>query len=278
MATDIPNPTGAPDAGDRSPEPREILDFLGSAPDSIRDWADDLAAQVKAQAAELDVAKADALDDADAASPSAKVTTPADLRTEPVRFQQARRKGWHPSTVVLATLAVAALVFGVYWIGQPDEPVAADQAQMGAAQGNPAANVDMERLAELELALAEDPSDIDAHLEIGVMYFNLQELEPAEHHWTRVTQEDPENSMAWFNLGFLHLYGDEPDVEAAEAAWERLLEVAPDSAEADVVRSHMASMMGTDDPHRGMYVGDEDEFERQRAEAEGADEAPATEN
>lgn len=267
MATDnIPNPAGGPDAGDRSPETQEVLDFLGSAPESLRPWADSLAAQLTAETPE---ASTEALDDAGAASPALKVTTPADLRTEPVRFQRAPRKGWHPSTVVLATLAVAALVFGVYWIGQPDEPVAADQAQMGAPQDEPA--VDMARLAELEQVLADDPADIDAHLEIGVLYFNLQELESAGHHWTRVTQEDPENSMAWFNLGFLHLYGEEPDMEAAQAAWDRLLEVAPDSAEADVVRSHMASMMGTDDPHRGMYVGDPEEFEQQRNQADGED-------
>lgn len=135
----------------------------------------------------------------------------------------------------------------MYWIGQPDDIVAADQTQMGATQQDPAATVDMARLAELEQLLADDPSNTDAHLEIGVMYFNLQELEPAEHHWTRVTQIDPDNSMAWFNLGFLHLYAEDPDLAAAQTAWDRLLAVAPDSPEADVVRSHMASMLGVDD-------------------------------
>lgn len=243
MATDIPNPAGAPDAGDRSPEPQEVLDFLGSAPENLRDWADALAAHVAAEA-EADEAITAPLD-ADATSPTARVTTPADLRTEPAPFQE--RKGWHPSTVILATLVVAALVFGVYWIGQPDDIVAADQTQMGATQQDPAATVDMARLAELEQLLADDPSNTDAHLEIGVMYFNLQELEPAEHHWTRVTQIDPDNSMAWFNLGFLHLYAEDPDLAAAQTAWDRLLAVAPDSPEADVVRSHMASMLGVDD-------------------------------
>lgn len=249
MRDDIPNPAGDPGGEDST---TDILEFLDSAPAEVREWAERMAQQVRAEhEAELardddEPGDVDVADD-DALVRRRNVTTPADLRTEPPPFRASQRKGWHPSTVILATLVVAALVFGVYWIGQPEpEPVVAQQAQMGAAQEAPVSTVDMARLAELEQLLAEDPTNVDAHLEIGVLLIGLGDLERAEHHWLRATMEAPENPQAWFNLGFLYLSQDPPDMEAAESAWRMVLQVAPESDEAEVVRGHMGTMLGID--------------------------------
>ena len=245
MTTNIPSAAGNPEPGSETPPPQEILDFLDTAPPELREWAEATARRVQD---EHDAAQptpdAEPVDEPAAAEAGATVITPADLRTHPEPFKR-ERKGWHPSTAILATLAVAALVFGIYWIGQPQSP---DAVQAGAPQEQAAdPQVDMARLAELEQLLAEDPANIDAHLEMGVLLVQLGDYQRAEHHWLRVTMEDPENEMAWFNLGFLYLSQPEPDMEKAEAAWRTLLEVAPDSKSAEVVRGHMGSMLGLDD-------------------------------
>lgn len=269
MTTEPHIPAGGTPGGS-SRTTQDVLDFLSTAPDELREWADATATAVLAEAqdsSEIDE-PAEVTDDDDVLVGS-RVTTPKDLRTNPVApSAAAKRKGWHPSTVILATLVVAALVFGVYYIGQPGSDDAANPG-MGAGQEEITAE-DQARIAELEQLLAENPDDVPAHLELGVLLFNIGDDQRAEHHWLRVTIEDPTNPQAWFNLGFLYLSADEPDLDAARYAWETLLEVAPDSDLAQVARNHMEVMLtGGEDPHGNPG------FEDDVAEQTDPDEEPA---
>jgi cytochrome c-type biogenesis protein CcmH/NrfG len=100
-----------------------------------------------------------------------------------------------------------------------------------------------ERIAELETGLAADPDDTDALLELGVLLFEEGDYAGAGVNWLRVTQVEPDNAAAWFNLGFYYLSTDPADTAAARAAWEKVLELEPDSDMAATVESHMDSFL-----------------------------------
>lgn len=139
---------------------------------------------------------------------------------------------------VLGVLVILAVVYGVFRLGLPAESAtSATQPPTQASAGDGAA-----RMAELEAKLADNPDDVAANLELGVLSFNAGDVERAERLWTVVTTVDPRNPQAWFNLGFVHLSKDPPDVEAARVYWQEVLDVAPDSDLAATVRSHLTAM------------------------------------
>ncbi|NHB84176.1 tetratricopeptide repeat protein [Tessaracoccus sp. HDW20] len=142
---------------------------------------------------------------------------------------------------------IAALVYGIFRIGLPQEPgdQAAGQPTATASTGSGAA-----RMAELEAKLLSSPDDVAVNLELGVLHFNAGDSGRAEELWTKVTQLDPRNPQAWFNLGFVHLAEDPPDTAGAKADWDKVLEVAPDSDLAATVESHLDALeaMGAPSP------------------------------
>ncbi len=139
---------------------------------------------------------------------------------------------------LLGVLLVAAVVYGVFRLGLP-----ADTAVPAAMEASQASATDsVARRAELEATLADSPEDVAANLELGVLTFNDGDVKRAEQLWTTVTEVDPSNPQAWFNLGFVHLSEDPPNAEAAQADWQRVLDVAPDSDLAATVRSHLDAL------------------------------------
>ena len=253
MEPDVSARPGAPDTveGPADAHTQALLDFLATAPEPLRDWADARADEARAQAAPVapeptSIASPQARDAADLAlaelgehdhEPRRRplVHTPAD---KPAATVTAAPRKSGVLVPLLGVLLVAAVVYGVFRLGLP-----ADTAVPAAMEASQASATDSAaRQAELEATLAESPEDVAANLELGVLTFNDGDVERAEQLWTTVTEVDPTNPQAWFNLGFVHLSEDPPDVEAARAVWQRVLDVAPESDLAATVHSHLDAL------------------------------------
>lgn len=84
--------------------------------------------------------------------------------------------------------------------------------------------------------------DVDALLAIGVPQLNLGDYDSAEKNWLRAGELSPKAPEPWFNLGFLYLSKTPPDKAAATKAWQKVIDVAPDSPLAGTAKTHLKSM------------------------------------
>ncbi|MHA6512515.1 tetratricopeptide repeat protein [Tessaracoccus sp. Z1128] len=253
MEPDTSARPGAPDTVESPADAhtQALLDFLAMAPGPLREWADARADEARAQAASsqaappwvgpfeihdaADLALAELGEHDDEPRRRPLVHTPAD---KPAATVAAAPRKSGILVPLLGVLLVAAVVYGVFRMGLP-----ADTAALATTQASQATATDSAaRRAELEATLAESPEDVAANLELGVLTFNDGDVERAEQLWTTVTEVDPSNPQAWFNLGFVHLSEDPPDAEAARADWQKVLDVAPDSDLAATVRSHLDAL------------------------------------
>ncbi|SHJ52479.1 Cytochrome c-type biogenesis protein CcmH/NrfG [Tessaracoccus bendigoensis DSM 12906] len=244
---------GAPGnaAGPPSEHVEELRAFLAGAPESLREWADEQLAAVgepvvdqptakpwqtrePEQSDDADLALAELGEDDDAPT-RPKIHTPMDKANTPVPTRKKRPAALIP---VLGLILVAAVVYGVFRLGQPADTAAAPEASPTST----ASTSDVARMAELEAKVVSTPDDVATNLELGVLRFNAGDSEGAEELWRKVTEVDPRNPQAWYNLGFLHLAQDPPDVEGARADWQAVLDVAPDSDLAATVQSHLSAL------------------------------------
>lgn len=187
---------------------------------------------------------------------------------------------------VLVALLAAAIVLLVQQWGQPDATGEEQAAPHGDMSGVTAADLELtepldeERVAELQSLLDEspedvaalrelatlhndaglwdeaagyheqvlglEPTDVDTLLALGVIRFNLGDLDAAEESWLAASDVDPTLPEPYFNLGFIHLSREPADKDRARAMWEKLIEVAPDSSLAQTAQSHIDGATGED--------------------------------
>lgn len=245
----------------------ELDQFLATAPDSLRPWTE---AQREAisEAPTLDDLEDDAILDEDELRPSTKGEGKVNQTARGINK-------------VLVALLAAAIVIIVQQFGKPAEPQAAQapHGDMGAASAVPGvtfAPLDEEKVSELEKKLESDaddvdtlrqlaklhddaglwqeangyqarileqhPDDFDALLADGVFKFNAGDIEGAERQWVRATEVKPGDPEGYYNLGFVHMAKEPADVDKARAAWEKLIEVAPESELAKTASQHIDRM------------------------------------
>ncbi|RRD05166.1 tetratricopeptide repeat protein [Arachnia propionica] len=257
----------------------DLVSFLSTAPDELKDWAERQLARFDAEVAADDGADlADLLPDHE----DEEVTRePAEGAVKVSALE--RRTGVSRLNLVLVTLLAAAVVVIVQMAGRPQpEPTTGmpsnhppiDASAMAEMQ--PTKEVDRTREAELKERVAADPSDLEARLELSTMYYEAslhQEVIPllqqvleqdpdhidaliglgaaeyrtnqydaAEQHWVRVTELDPGRQEPWYSLGFLHMARTPADVEKARAAWTRVIEIDPSSRMAEEVSVLLKSL------------------------------------
>lgn len=87
-----------------------------------------------------------------------------------------------------------------------------------------------------------DPANTDERLVLGVALYNDNQLAPAEAEWLTVAEQAPTSADPWYNLGFLYLSQDPPNSDKAEAAWRKVLELAPNTELAAAVTNHLDSL------------------------------------
>ena len=80
-------------------------------------------------------------------------------------------------------------------------------------------------------ALEIDPKQVDVSTDLGIAYYYTNQPDRALEQFDRSLAIDPAHSKTLLNIGVVRAFGKQ-DLEGAAKAWERVLEVAPNSAEA----------------------------------------------
>lgn len=205
--------------------------------------------------------------------------TPSAHRDE-VRAPQPRRmgRGGTRPVVTRSRLAIAAAVAGVAVVALVVSGFAGSSvpAAPGPAASQAAAGIDEAAVAALMQRIQEDPNDTEALMSLGDAFFaagqydvaaewltRLVALDPddtrallalgaaqfnagdaagAEANWTRVVELDPENVEGHYDLGFLYLQREPPDLAAMQREWQTVVELAPGTEVASSVQAHLDAL------------------------------------
>ena len=92
-----------------------------------------------------------------------------------------------------------------------------------------------------EEALQLDPKNVNASTDLGITYYYMRQTDRALAQFERSLSIDPKHSKTLMNVGIVRAFGKE-DLEGATQAWERLIEVAPDSQEARRARQAIEAL------------------------------------
>jgi tetratricopeptide (TPR) repeat protein len=142
------------------------------------------------------------------------------------------------------------------------------QTASGSAQQSPPA-FDEARASQLKATADRNPSDADIRVQLGNLYFDAERYDEAARWYEAALQVDPKNVNASTDLGIAYYYSNQPDralaqfdkslaldpkhsktllnigivrafgkqdLDGAEKAWQRVIDVAPDSPEAAVAK------------------------------------------
>ena len=80
-------------------------------------------------------------------------------------------------------------------------------------------------------SLEVNPNDANVSTDLGISYYYLNQADRALSQFERSLQIDPKHTKTLLNIGIVRAWGKQ-DLEGAAKAWERVVEVAPNSEEA----------------------------------------------
>lgn len=99
-----------------------------------------------------------------------------------------------------------------------------------------------------ESALALNANDADVSTDLGVCYYQDGQIDRALAQFDHSLGVDPRHVKTLLNVGIVLAFGKQ-DLAAATQAWERVIEVAPASQEADIARRALESLSAA---HQGL--------------------------
>jgi Tfp pilus assembly protein PilF len=161
--------------------------------------------------------------------------------------------GSQATSSAVSTAAAPAAQAAAPAQGQAQAPPALDESRVAAlraeAQKNPrdaAPRVqlgnlyfDSERFEEAATwyteALGINPNDANVSTDLGITYYYRNQPDRALEQFERSLQIDPNHSKTLLNIGVVRAWGKQ-DLEGAAKAWQRVIEVAPNSQEAQRAR------------------------------------------
>lgn len=116
-------------------------------------------------------------------------------------------------------------------------------AIMNLEQSNIASALD-----NFTLSLKSDPRHVEAHYNLGNLYYDVGELSLARLHYEAATHIAPEFSLVYFNLALVyHKLGEG---STASAALERYIQLEPDDEEIESLRQLLRAMQEPRKPPR----------------------------
>lgn len=148
-------------------------------------------------------------------------------------------------------------------------PPASTAASAPSGSGQAAPAFDEARAAQLRASADRNPSDVEIRVQLGNLYFDAERYDEASQWYEQALKIDPKNVNASTDLGIAYYYSNQPDralaqfdrslaidpkhsktllnigivrafgkqdIDGAEKAWQRVLELAPNTPEADVAR------------------------------------------
>ena len=81
-----------------------------------------------------------------------------------------------------------------------------------------------------------DPKNVNASTDLGIAYYYTNQPDRALAQFDRSLAIDPKHSKTLLNIGIVRAFGKQ-DLDGAAKAWQRVLDVAPDSAGSGHARS-----------------------------------------
>jgi len=155
--------------------------------------------------------------------------------------------------------------------GQP-QPPPVDQAQVtaltAAAEREPGNAVPRIQLGNLyfdagqfseaitwySAALKLTPDDVDVSTDLGVSYYYSDQADRALEQFSHSLKINPNHTKTILNLGIVRAFGKQ-DLEGAQEAWTRVIELAPDSPEGQAARRALDSLQTAHPPAPGGAPG-----------------------
>ena len=271
-----------------------LVEFLELAPRGVQSWAaarttdvDEAFALLSGPEQDLIPPAASAVtvtEDVEyAASPPpapSRVDTPATPSSPTSRKSGRTQLVW-----AIVPLLVAAVVFGVYYMGKSDVPGiegTPTNSATTAAPGPTTAPVDQVKVAALMKKITANPKDVaslqllgDAYfaaadyknasvweqkiltvdpknqtalLSLGAAQFNLGNPAEAKKQWLIAAALYPKNAEVHYDLGFLYLSQTPPDKVNMTAEWNKVIAIDPNSDLAKTVASHLKAPSATATP------------------------------
>ena len=90
-------------------------------------------------------------------------------------------------------------------------------------------------------ALKIDPKNVNASTDLGIAYYYTNKPDLALAQFEKSLAIDPRHSKTLLNVGIVRAFGKE-DLDGAAEAWQKVIEMAPDSPEAAVAKKGLDGM------------------------------------
>jgi len=90
-------------------------------------------------------------------------------------------------------------------------------------------------------ALKLSPNNVDVSTDLGVCYYYSNQPDKALEQFDRSLKIDPKHAKTLLNLGIVRAFGKQ-DLEGAMQAWQKVMEVAPGSQEAQAAKRALDSL------------------------------------
>jgi cytochrome c-type biogenesis protein CcmH/NrfG len=104
---------------------------------------------------------------------------------------------------------------------------------------------DAERYADAikwyEQSVALDPKNVDVSTDLGVSYYYTNQPARAVAQLQKSLAVDPKHTKTLLNLGVVRAFGQQ-DIAGAAEAWQRVIDIAPDSNEGRAARQALENM------------------------------------
>lgn len=90
-------------------------------------------------------------------------------------------------------------------------------------------------------ALKLTPNDVNVSTDLGVSYYYTNQADKALEQFAHSLQIDPKHAKTLLNVGVVKAFGKQ-DLAGAEEAWQKVVELAPDSPEAQAAKRALDSL------------------------------------
>jgi tetratricopeptide (TPR) repeat protein len=90
-------------------------------------------------------------------------------------------------------------------------------------------------------ALKLAPNDVNVSTDLGVSYYYTNQADKALEQFSHSLQIDPKHAKTLLNVGVVKAFGKQ-DLAGAEEAWQKVVQLAPDSPEAQAAKRALDSL------------------------------------
>jgi tetratricopeptide (TPR) repeat protein len=111
----------------------------------------------------------------------------------------------------------------------------------------------LEGIDAFNAALRHEPNDGKAHYYLGLIYGKISDVEKAIEHWERATQLDPDNALAWRDLGLACVSVNE-DPEKGLEYYEQAFKVASDDSRILLELDRVKARLGVSSEERLAFL------------------------